>query len=994
MTDTAASLDTVAALYERQCASEPIHLLGGVQPHGFMLVVDLASGRIVQVSAGVTRHWPGIADAETLLGTPLQDWAHRVADPGQPDPPQPSLLESLRSLPLEAPALLPLALRDLAAHDNTSAPALPGFECMGHAVAGCAVLEWIAINPLPPGGQPGVAEIQRLSSVLRSLRGARHLAAYLDDCVVQMQAVSGYDRVMLYRFLPDWSGDIVAEHTGPGFTPKYRGLRFPATDIPPQARRLYERNTLRVLNDTAADADPLVPPLLPGGQPLDQSFCLLRSLSEVHKLYLRNMGVRATLVISLMVEGRLWGLLTCHHHQPWVPPHDTRNFMRWSCELMANAIGTRIDDLSRLERQQQAQAHADTQAALAAELERGGDLGAAVAAQSASLCQAFGATAWGMQVGHLAHVSSNHTASATGSDPAAATALLAQVAQLAGQLAPGAVLQDSRLGQKTPPALPSAPQAAGILVARLPAGQDGLCFFLRPEVQTEVDWAGEPDKLTLVTGDGEPRLEPRRSFALWKQTHAGCASAWAATDETAAASLAAVLAGAYKSQLNRALQQELDWRVQHDDLTGLFNRSVIERELALRLHGGSTKLALFLIDIDHFKRINDSLGHEVGDQVLVEAARRFAATTRGADLTIRMGGDEFLLIATMQAADPPSDHAALDNFAQRLHAAFAADFRGQGWTQRVRISVGVAVSPDHGNDAVTLIRHADMALYEAKRQGRSRSAVFDSAIESRIQQASDMEAEIDRALSQDELRLHYQPKVDLLTHRVVGMEALVRWQHPRRGLLGPDQFITLAETTGQIDGIGRWVIGEAAAQLARWRSEGKGVWPVAINVSFVQIANGSLLTDIRAACARWQMPFEWLELELTETVAMEDSPQSTALLNTVRALGMKVSLDDFGTGYSSLAHVRQLPLDCLKIDRSFVGSLEADPQSVVVTRGVIGMAHGLHLTTVAEGVETLAQLRWLIDHRCDIGQGYFFSRPVPASQVPQAVLAIERAAWE
>jgi EAL domain-containing protein (putative c-di-GMP-specific phosphodiesterase class I) len=228
---------------------------------------------------------------------------------------------------------------------------------------------------------------------------------------------------------------------------------------------------------------------------------------------------------------------------------------------------------------------------------------------------------------------------------------------------------------------------------------------------------------------------------------------------------------------------------------------------------------------------------------------------------------------------------------------------------------------------------------------------------------------------------------------VVGLEGLLRWQHPMRGLLGPDQFLVLAEANGQIDRIGRWVIEEAASQLSRWRERGHVDWPVAVNVSFIQIVNQTLVPDVRASCARWDIPFDWLELELTETVAMENTPQSFAVLDELAALGVRISLDDFGTGYSSLAHVRQLPVNCLKIDRSFVGSLESDLQSGVVTKGVIGMAHGLNLATVAEGVETHTQLRWLVEHHCDIGQGYLFSRPVPADAVAQVVSAIESASW-
>ncbi len=969
----------VAALYDRQCAGEKIHLLGTVQAHGFVLVVDIERGSIVQVSEGVPRHWPGIVAATDLLGTRLDAWARSKGFDAPFD---------LHDLPLHVPALLRLELRDLvAASRGDDGAVLQGYECMGHAVGPYAVLEWIATGVEREGrstatGLVQSGEFEALSAVLVKLRSARSLDDYFAECVAELQSMSGYDRVMLYRFLPDWSGDIVAEHAGAGFEKKYLGLRFPATDIPAQARKLYESNTLRVLADTESRPDRLLPALLPDGVPLDQSYSLLRSLSAVHQTYLRNMGVRATLTISLMIDGKLWGMLACHHHQPWLPPHDTRNFMRSACDLIASVVGTRIEDLTILEQKRRSAVFSKTLTALRRSAQTdGATLG--LIAQSDGLCETFEATRWGFRVGGVDRVSG------FGVDDPPALVTLDRVASLAADLPCGGVRQFCELGNSTPPGLPGLADAAGVLIARLPAGRDGFCFFVRPDVVRETNWAGDPDKLTVVATDEGPRLEPRRSFARWKQIHSGSARAWDPSDEEAVAALATVIGDAYGDEAHREVTRQLDWRVRHDDLTGLLNRSVIQKEVTSRLAVAGGQVALFLIDIDHFKRINDSLGHAIGDQVLQEAARRFARVAREGDLTIRMGGDEFLIISDLEVVTK----AMLERSAQRLHAAIAEDFRGEGWTLHVRISVGVAFSPDHGSDPVTLIRHADMALYEAKGQGRSRSAIFNSAVESRIRDAADIEAQIEQALIGDEFRLHYQPKVDLRTHRVIGLEALVRWQHPERGLLGPDLFIPLAEGTGQISGIGRWVIGEATSQLAGWRRRGIDAWPVAVNVSFIQIVDGSLVPNIREACARWAVPFDWLELELTETVVMENTQQSVAVLTELTDLGMKVSLDDFGTGYSSLAYVRQLPLDCLKIDRSFVGSLEGDPQSAIVTKGVIGLARGLNLTTVAEGIETMAQLKWLIQHQCDIGQGDLFSRPVPASELPSAIRAIEAASW-
>ncbi|WP_161783923.1 GAF domain-containing protein [Massilia sp. LC238] len=298
--------DTIPAELEKSCAQEQIHLLGTIQSYGFLMAVDVASRCIVQVSAGIVRHWPGLQDAAVLLSQPLSDWVAATAGPDAPD---------LAALPATHPAAMPWRPR-FEQTGPVQAQQIAQWECLGHRVGGVAVLEWLPLNG-------SVDELLRqnqvfayFGEVIARLRRAEGLEAFFRECVKVMQGISGFDRVMIYRFLPDGSGEIVAEHTAPEYQQKYLGLRFPASDVPSQARRLYLTNKLRVLADVEASMDALLPPALPNGEALDQSHCLLRGLSPVHLVYLRNMGVRATLTLSIVFDGKLWGLIACHHHHP------------------------------------------------------------------------------------------------------------------------------------------------------------------------------------------------------------------------------------------------------------------------------------------------------------------------------------------------------------------------------------------------------------------------------------------------------------------------------------------------------------------------------------------------------------------------------------------------------------------------------------------------------------------------------------------------------
>lgn len=958
------TLESVVEQYVRQCSAEPIHLLGRVQPHGFVLVADVQTGLIVQASSGIHRYLPQVPDALRVVDTPLCDWLVQDAQ---------ALSAILAGLSPDFGS--PLDLR----FSVPCGGAIQPLECLGYRWGHYAVLEWVAQGgmPVPPGLES--QQMLVLSKAVSRLRKAGTLETFYQECVQELQVISGYDHVMLYRFLPDWSGEVVAEQAAPGLNAKFLGMRFPPGDIPPQARALYESNTLRVLADVEALPDTLVPPLLPSGQALDLGHSLLRGMSQSHLVYLRNMGVRATLTISLLRDGKLWGLLACHHHQPRVPRGEVREVLRSSCELIASLMTMQIDHLERIEKSARNAAFTNVLSALGNGLMRGDGFVDSVTALAQDLCKAFGAQEFGLRLGDMGFISGQ------GPESARTARMLDCVDSLCATVRPSRVPGVQVLRAERDGPLTELPTATSALVVHLATEPPGLCFFTRADTVQSVRWAGAPDRVTAITTAGQVRLEARRSFALQEEDVWSSAPPWDEADMDALVRLGALLADAYRNQVNRELQKQLHWRAHHDHLTGLLNRSVVEVELPRRLAPPGARVALYLIDLDHFKRINDTLGHAAGDEVLREIGTRFAAISRGDNVVARLGGDEFLLFCSL-------DESAVvghDTMAQRLHDVMVPVFGANGKAFSLSVSVGVAYSPQHGLDASTLMRHADMALYEAKGRGRACTAYFDMSLENSAEDAVELESQLRHAIGQDQLRLHYQPKVNLQMQKVVGFEALVRWQHPSRGLLGPAYFIPMAERCQLINPVGRWVINEAMAQLARWAAQGQVARTVAVNVSFVQIVTGSLLRDIRECAAQHQVDLSLLELELTETVVMGNTQQTVDVLRELDKLGVKVSLDDFGTGYSSLAYVQQLPLDALKIDRSFVMRLEKDPQSQVVTSGIVGLAQGLKLAVIAEGVETHAQWRWLVQQGCEFAQGYLFSHPVPVAELGRAIATIE-----
>ncbi len=431
-------------------------------------------------------------------------------------------------------------------------------------------------------------------------------------------------------------------------------------------------------------------------------------------------------------------------------------------------------------------------------------------------------------------------------------------------------------------------------------------------------------------------------------------------------------------------QKEAEARIRHaayhDALTGLPNRthlSIAMEQALADARRAEAEVAVMFIDMDRFKLINDTLGHHVGDEMLVEVARRLKECVRESDIVARLGGDEFVVVLTGMTAA-----SAATSVAGKLLAALARPYEIAAHVLHSSPSIGISVYPVDGADSATLMKNADTAMYHAKEQGRNNAQYFTAAMNATAAARMELEHELRGALAAGQFELRYQPQVYAGSGRVCSVEALIRWRHPRRGLVSPLDFIPLAEETGLIEPIGAWVLDEACRQLAAWRRAGIDGLGMAINLSAHQLRSPRLVDMVRETLLRHALREGDIELEVTESVAMTNPERAIGQLCALRELGVRLAIDDFGTGYSSLAYLKNLPIQALKLDRSFVRDIETDGNDAAICAATIALAHSLGLKVAAEGVETPAQQRFLADiHRCDYLQGYLFGKPMPAADL-------------
>lgn len=537
------------------------------------------------------------------------------------------------------------------------------------------------------------------------------------------------------------------------------------------------------------------------------------------------------------------------------------------------------------------------------------------------------------------------------------------------------------------------PFALAFVDMRMPPGWDGLetiehLWEKDPDVQvvicsahSDYDWMdvverlGHSDKLLILKKPFEPIEVLQCASALsrkWQHERALRAHV---------ESLEHVIAT--RTENLETANRQLRHLATHDALTGLPNRVLLDDRLAqASAHAAQDRqmFAVIMVDLDRFKVINDSLGHRAGDTVLHEVARRLEHLVSSTDTVARVGGDEFVLVV-----GPAATRDDAESVARRAKELLGAPIKLSGVILHVSASIGIACYPADGASAEVLLAHADAAMYYAKQRGRNNYLCFDSAMDATTVEHVTLESELHEAVKLGQLELYYQPKVDTTTGDVRSAEALVRWNHPSRGMILPAVFIPLAEKCGLIHEIGAWVLCEACRQCAEWRRAGMPSLRIAVNVAASQFRRGDLLDEVRHALEQAQLDPKFLEIELTESVVMTDPEESAAILEQLSRMGVLVSVDDFGTGYSSMSYLQRFPIDKLKIDQGFIKELMTRPDDAAIVKAIISLAHGLRLKVVAEGVETGEQLSLLQSLGCDQYQGFLFSPPLPASDFVELV---------
>lgn len=427
----------------------------------------------------------------------------------------------------------------------------------------------------------------------------------------------------------------------------------------------------------------------------------------------------------------------------------------------------------------------------------------------------------------------------------------------------------------------------------------------------------------------------------------------------------------------RSVEARLAYMAMHDVLTGLPNRAFFAEHIK-RVSSCATAdkpVALLYLDVDHFKHINDSKGHAAGDALLCQVAARLTGLADHGDLVARLGGDEFALVVGFREA------GCIERFAEQLLASLSSPFDLDGVNEHVTCSIGIALAPDHAEDDDVLMRHADLALYAAKESGRSTYRFYEPSMRLEAERRHLLTVELREALQKNQFELYYQPIVQLENDGLGGFEALIRWNHPERGLVPPMEFIPVAEETGLIVAIGEWVLREACGTAARWPSNLK----VAVNLSVSQFRHNSLLASVVSALDESGLRPERLEIEITESVFLADVGQSLPLLKALKELGIRIAIDDFGTGYSSFSYLRAFAFDKIKLDRSFIAGIDTDPGNLAIVRAVVGIGSGFNATTLAEGIETDAQLLRLRQEGFHEVQGYLLGKPMPLAEAERLI---------
>jgi diguanylate cyclase (GGDEF)-like protein len=931
------------------CDREPIHLSEAIQPHALVVVAREFDLVVERVSANTAVHLA--TEPNAVLGAYL------------PDVLGVELVERLR-IALADPRAS--GFDPLLCHLPTGTP----YELTWHRVGKLLLLELERADELGPVSMSVLfADIRH---AMRALETTKTLQTLCDAAAAEIKHLTGYDRVMVYRFHADEHGEVVAEAREPELEP-FLGLNYPASDIPRQARKLFLLNHLRVIADVNAEPVPLMRADSADEAPLNLSLTGVRSVSPMHLAYLRNMGVEASLTISLMRGTRLWGMLACHHGTP----KRIDGQLRAACRVLGQVFSLQVAAQEESERRDYRARLAEVEVQLLARMSGADSMAGALTADEPSALTLTAAE------GMVARID-GQTSSAGAPPPAPAVEAL--LARLRADDVPAALICDD-LPARFPELQPYAELGAGVLALPLSAFYEDFVLWFRGERVHERVWAGDPGKPMVEVPTGTPgqtlsQLSPRTSFASWAKEVRGRCRPWLGAEVDAANALAAAIPELLLNQTRTRLAH----LALHDPLTGLANRALLQDRTAqalTRQERAGGRVAMLFIDLDRFKLVNDSLGHAAGDSLLLQAAQRLDDAVRASDTVARIGGDEFIVLC--EGVTPTQ----ADELAHRIVQSFRTPFALLGQEALVTASIGVAVADPEASPA-ELLRDADTAMYLAKHSGRDTASPFTHQMRAVTLRRVEIETSLRPALDRGDLRLYYQPIHDA-RGTLTGFEALARWPLTGRGMVPPDEFIPVAEETGLIDRLTDWVLDAGLAALAGWRLQRPELdLTLSVNITSAQMGSSRLQRVIDVALGRYGLPGRALCLEITERALVTDDAATLLFLNRLRLQGVRLSIDDFGTGFSSLSYLTKLPVHELKIDRAFITGLPFRHSDVTVVASVVALAHQLGLQALAEGVETDEQMATIRRLGCDLVQGYLLGHPMPTEEADRYLAGLPR----
>lgn len=1060
----------------RQCEAEPIHQIGQIQPHGALLVLSSDSQHLLlQASDNMENFFDLPADGS--YGKPLSTLMGEIAAI--------QIEQMIQDIKDEHAVT---GLLSVVKNHKTQ-------ELHARLFVSDEMFVLELVHTTDKHQTERLAELQVLMQKgLSSSESDVDIYRYFEHVASLVQGLTGFDRVMVYRFDPNWDGEVIAESRVESAA-SYLGLHFPASDIPPQARRLYTCNLVRQVADIEAKPISILPALNPVSKaPLDMTYSTLRSFSPMHIEYLKNMGVQASMSISLLQNGRLWGLIACHH----LTPKQVSNPLHEAAAFISRMASVKLSSIEALE-----QRNLVNKAIYIV-----GELLKYITAHSEEsillrllpdLQDLPDATGILMLVEGKLYVHGEVP------DPEAINSLIAWV----GSQPKTEVFSCDHLAQQFSPASAYQDIAAGLLATPLSSDMRNCIVWLRKEKLRTVHWAGNSEKILHQDSDFNLRLSPRTSFDTWAELWRGRCAPWSHIENAITSMLSVVVteglsqkslldqalekhkktdaelriaATAFESQegiiladanvtilrvnrafthitgfspeevigknpsifqsshhdadffaamweciydngvwegeiwnkrkdsnvypahititavkdedgsvknyvytiiditLSKAAADEIKRLAYYDPLTDLPNRRLLVDRLKQALASSarnSQKGALLFIDMDNFKTLNDTLGHDMGDLLLQQVAERLISCVRECDTVARLGGDEFVVMLEDLGKQAINGARRTEIIGTKILASLNQPYRLSTHDYHSTPSIGATLFTGHQQSVEELLKQADIAMYQAKTSGRNALRFFDPQMQAGINSRVELEADLRLALADNQFELYYQPQV-YQNCEIIGAEVLLRWQHPTRGLVSPNDFIPLAEETGLILPIGQWVLETASAQIKIWEANPKTQHlHLAVNVSARQFHQCDFVEQVIQILGRHTINAGKLKLELTETLVIKDITDTIVKMQELKAIGVRFAMDDFGTGYSSLSYLTQLPLFQLKIDKSFVHNINVKHTDGVIVQTIIGMANNLSMEVIAEGVETEAQRVFLEVHGCPLCQGFLFSKPVP-----------------